>query len=247
MMYDFHSHALFGMDDGAKNKEMAVEMLELSVKQGVSSVLLTPHCYPSSPEDIEEFLIRRERAFDELYNAADLPVLYRGCEVHMTQDLTRFTNIEKLCIENTRYMLLEMPRTVWTDKTIENVYKLNLMDIIPVIAHDERNLHQPAPLHNSLYDLDVLVQINAGAFMSGSLRKTIDKMMKLGMIHVIGTDMHNMSSRRPCMDGARKKIEKRYGEECFLYLMDNAAKILNGEKISYHDFKSFGKKGIFKK
>lgn len=245
MYCDFHSHVLFGIDDGAKDKSMSLAMLKKSKDDGVDTVLLTSHCYPRSSRDIDRYLAKREAAYNELCEIADLPSLRKACEVHVTQDITKFSNIRKLCIENTNYMLLEMPHTPWTDKTIDTVYKLNLMGITPIIAHDERNMHQKRELRNTLYDLDVLIQINAPSLFMFSYRKQIDKMMKLGLVHVIGTDMHNLTSRKPCLARAQKRIKRRYGMECWDYLMHNAEKILNGEKISYKEFKSFKKKCIF--
>ena len=142
-------------------------------------------------------------------------------------------------------MLLEMPHAPWTDKIIENVYKLTIRGIIPIIAHNERNMHQKQAMLDSLYDLNVLIQINAPSILRYSYRKRIDKMMRLGLVHVIGTDMHNLKTRKPCMNKAQKIIKRRYGEECWEYMMDNSEKILNGEKISFLDFKSFRKKTVF--
>lgn len=244
MIYDFHSHVLFGIDDGAKDEPTSVQMLKKSAEQGVDTVLLTSHCYPMNSEDINRYIKRRDDIYRKLCEIPEIPKLIRGCEVHLTQALTSFPDIHKLCIEGTDYMLLEMPNSLWTDRTIDNVYKLNLIGITPVIAHDERNMNQKAEFRNALYDLDVLIQINAPSLFMVSYTKEIDKMMKRGLVHVIGTDMHNLKSRKPCMDKAKKKIERRYGVECWNYLMDNAEKILKGEEIPYYDFKSFKKKGL---
>ncbi len=245
MLCDFHSHVLFGIDDGAKDKKMSVAMLEKAKSDGVDAVLLTSHCYPRSFMDIDLYIEKRDSAYNELVDVKGLPKLFKACEVHVARDIAKFPNIRKLCIENTNYMLLEMPHTPWTDKTIDTVYKLNLMGITPIIAHDERNMHQKKELRNSLYDLDVLIQINAPSLFMFTYRKQIDKMMRLGLVHVIGTDMHNLTSRKPCMKKAQKRIIKRYGEECWQYMMKNSEKILNGEEISYKEFKSFKKKCIF--
>ncbi len=244
MVYDFHSHALFGIDDGAKNIEMSVEMLKASKNMGVEAVLLTSHCYPCSSGDIDKYLEKREKSYNQLVLAEGIPKLVKGCEVHLTGDISKFKNLRKLCIEDTDYMLLEMPHTPWNDKLIEVVYKLTLMGIRPIIAHDERNMHQKQELRNALYDLDVLIQINAPSLFMFSHRKEIDKMLKLGLGHVLGTDMHNLSSRKPCLDKAKKKIKRRYGIECWEYFMDNANRILDNQVISYRDFKSFKKKNI---
>lgn len=244
MVYDFHSHALFGIDDGAKDMDMSLGMLKASKNMGVETVLLTSHCYPYSSKDIEKYIEKREESYNQLACNKDIPRLVKGCEVHLTGDISRFGNLRKLCIENTDYMLLEMPHTPWNDKLIEVVYKLTLMGIRPIIAHDERNMHQKQELRNALYELDVLIQINAPSLFMFSYRKEIDKMLKLGLGHVIGTDMHNLTSRKPCFDKAKKKIKRRYGIECWEYFMVNSKKILENQVIAYRDFKSFKKKNI---
>ncbi len=247
MVYDFHSHVLPAVDDGAKSVDISAQMLKKSAGTGVDAVLLSSHCYPNSENDIEKYINLRNEAMASLPDDSEFPQLYKGCEVHLTGDLSRFSNIDKLCIENTRYMLLEMPVSQWKDTTLDNVYKLTLKGILPIIAHDERNMHQRAELRNALYDLDVLIQINAPSLRMRQFRKEIDRLMRIGMAHVIGTDMHNMTSRKPCMDSAKKIVEKRYGKGCWEYLMNNAERILCGEEISYRDFKNFRKKGIFQK
>ena len=245
MVYDFHAHILPLIDDGAENAEMSFDMLKESKNQGVDAVIATPHCYPKSEKNIEKCLIRRKEAMELIPLDEGLPKIYSGFEVHLMGDLAEFSNIDKLCIENTRYMLLEMPTSKWTDATIENVYKLTLKGISPIIAHDERNMHQNAELRNSLYSLEVLIQINAASLFMSGYKKDIDRLMRLGMAHLIGTDMHNLTSRKPCMDNAKKRILKRYGAECWEYLMNNANRVISDEEITYRSLKSFKKKGIF--
>ena len=242
-MIDFHSHILPAIDDGAKDVSVSEKMLAKSKESGVSDIVLTSHCYPRTEHDIERFLAKRAQAF-EIFPKTSIN-LYKGCEVHLTTDITRFKNSRKLCIENANYMLLEMPVSPWRDEDIENVYKLTIMGIIPVIAHNERNSHQKLAVRNALCDLDVLIQINAPSLSEKCFKKEIDRLMSAGMVHVIGTDMHNLTSRPPCMDKAVKVIKKRYGDECVDYLEENARRILNGEEISYRDFKAFKKKTLF--
>ena len=245
MVYDFHSHILPGVDDGAKDIKTAKEMLLKSADSGVGAVISTSHCYPYSEHDIESFINRRDKSFSDVEGLDSGIKLYKGCEVHLTGDLTKFKNIRKLCINSTDYMLLEMPMTAWNDTVIDNVYKLTLMGITPIIAHNERNNHQKKEIHSSLLDLDVLIQINAQSLWDRAFKKDIDKLLRMGMVHIIGTDMHNLDKRKPCMAKAQKIVSKRYGKVAWEYLMNNAEKVLNGTEISYREFKSFKKKLLF--
>ena len=252
MITDFHSHILPSFDDGAADTDTAVKMLTLSRQMGVDRVVSTSHCYPCQSSDVDSFIEKREKAYNKLTEAisasgADVPEIVLGCEVHLTCDLTGLRGIDRLCIAGTDYMLIEMPVSKWTDNTIDNVYKLSINGIKPIIAHAERNIGQNDELLEALYILDVLIQINAESFGVPSLKKFIDSMMKNKMIHVLGTDMHNLGSRGPKMDKALKYINKRFGAECVDYIMHNADIILDGGEISYRDFRSFKKRSIFGK
>ena len=58
-MTDYHTHCLFGLDDGAETLEESVLLLETLKEQGADRVCLTPHFFPDA--DIERFLkVRNE-------------------------------------------------------------------------------------------------------------------------------------------------------------------------------------------
>ena len=62
-MIDFHSHILPQIDDGAQNIKMSLDMLSESYRQGVRTVVATPHCYIANEYDIDIFLERREKSY----------------------------------------------------------------------------------------------------------------------------------------------------------------------------------------
>jgi protein-tyrosine phosphatase len=231
---------------------MSLKMLDMSINKGVNRIVFTPHCYSLSSKDINKFIEQREKSLNEFKKAAEekkiiLPDFVSGCEVHLSFDISKMRAVEKLCIENTKYILLEMPSSPWNDAVIDSVYNLSLLGITPIIAHDERNLIQKEEIRNALYNLDVLIQVNASSFGNPRMKKYIDSMFRKGMLHIIGSDMHNCDSRPNQMDKAKKYILKRYGSECFDYLMNNARIVLSGQELSYRNLKSFRKKSIFGK
>ncbi len=43
-MIDIHCHPLPGVDDGAKDFEVAVAMCQMAAKDGTTCLVATPHC-----------------------------------------------------------------------------------------------------------------------------------------------------------------------------------------------------------
>ena len=46
-MIDFHTHILPGVDDGSKNLDESLQLLQMEQQQGIDIVVLTPHYYSS--------------------------------------------------------------------------------------------------------------------------------------------------------------------------------------------------------
>ena len=138
-MIDFHSHFLPNTDDGAKDLEMSLEMLRFSKKSGVNTVVSTSHCYAfEGNESIKRFLKRRKNAYTEVLSAIDgkeedYPRIVMGCEVHLVKNLSTFSELPKLCIQNTDYILLEMPFSVWQDEHFEEIYRITNLGLKPII------------------------------------------------------------------------------------------------------------------
>ena len=53
---DFHSHVLPGIDDGSRNSEESLGMLQLSASQGTDIMAATSHFY-ATEDRISSFLI----------------------------------------------------------------------------------------------------------------------------------------------------------------------------------------------
>jgi len=44
-MIDIHSHILPGLDDGARDRETALEMARMAVDDGITTMIATPHFF----------------------------------------------------------------------------------------------------------------------------------------------------------------------------------------------------------
>ena len=142
-MIDVHTHILPQMDDGSKSAEQSVQMLNAMQAQGVRLLAATPH-FDMRKENIDEFLARRSKAFERL-NAArteDDPKIIPGAEVlYCGVSLSRMEKVEKLCIGDGNYMLVETLTMQWDDFFEDCLYQLLAeQNITPIVAHIDRYL-----------------------------------------------------------------------------------------------------------
>ena len=227
--YDLHCHFLPGMDDGCQSAEESVSLLEEQYRQGCRGVAATPHYY--AVESIDDFLSRRRQAAGRLLAALQarkpapaIPAICFGAEVAFRESLEADGKLERLCYGRSRYLLLEMPFTPWTDRTVRSVERIiSIAGITPVIAHIERYTEIADQCYiNALMDLNVLVQLNAENFAGGSKERKAMRMIREGDIQILGTDSHNMTSRPPNMEKAIGSLEQhRMGAELETILQAN--------------------------
>ncbi len=230
-MIDVHTHILPQMDDGSKSAEQSVQMLNAMQAQGVRLLAATPH-FDMRKENIDEFLARRSEAIKRL-NAArteDDPKIIPGAEVlYCGVSLSRMEKVEKLCIGDGNYMLVETLTMQWDDFFEDCLYQLLAeQNITPIVAHIDRYLpyrKNRAILHR-LKNRGVLMQVNAGFFLRRLSRGRALRLLKNGMIHVIGSDCHDTVRRPPNLGVAGAVIEKHLGKQYTMQLTRQAEHVL---------------------
>lgn len=213
-MIDFHSHILPGIDDGSRSVEESIALLTQMREQGITTVVATPHFY-ADEQSVEMFLQRRTAAYDRLsveYTDA-LPQILLGAEVLYYNGISRLEGLEKLCIENTRVLLLELPFARWSSTVVHEVLEIaNTMNIIVVLAHIERyERYQRSGVFDELYRNGIIMQVNASYFADRSTRRRALRQLRDGQIHLLGSDSHGIQNRPPRMNEAVEWIGKKYG------------------------------------
>ncbi len=212
MIFDFHTHILPGIDDGSKSVEMSQDMLRASAEQGIDVILTTPHFYADSM-GIESFLANRDAAFAKIKPIADDYGirLIPGGEVAFFSNMSRADDLEKLCIQGTHYMLLEMPFRPWNSMDLTEVDYIIRRGIRPIIAHVERffGFQRDKYIVEDLMEKEVIVQVNAECLIERPTRRLGVKLFKNGYAELLGSDCHNLSSRRQNLAEGRRILEKK--------------------------------------
>lgn len=201
---DFHSHCLPQMDDGAVDMAESLAMLEKALEQGVNTLVATPHFYGRDEQELEAFLSLRNLRLEQLRSAvAASPALVgrvrilAGAEVLVQEGVSRLP-LERLCIEGSRRILLELPfsfRPMWLYEELESIaYRQNLR---PVMAHLDR--YRPWYTREHIADLlelpHVWIQLNGEAIERRRDITRLAKWLPRELPMVFGSDMHHVETR----------------------------------------------------
>lgn len=208
-MIDFHTHILPGIDDGSTCVKESVSMLREEKRLGINAIVATPHFY-ANRNDISTFLKKRERAWNQLvpYLWPELPAVYLGAEVQYFEGICAVEDVKQLRIKGTDLLLVEMPFRQWSNRIINDVLELNEReDVQVVLAHIERYMSlQSADVWNQFRNHGVEMQCNVSFFDSWKTRLKAISMLSRGEIQFLGSDCHNMTSRRPNWDRISDKV-----------------------------------------
>lgn len=215
---DFHSHILPGIDDGSASVEESLAMLRLEARQGITRVVATPHFYPRR-DTPERFLERRARAEAELRaqmaNEPGLPEIIPAAEVYFFRGMSESEELRGLAVGESAYLLLEMPQPPWPEEIWRELEAIPAKrGLTPIIAHIDRYIgpFRTYQIPQRLAKMPVLVQANAGFFLDKGTAGMAMRMIKADQIQLLGSDCHDLTSRKPNLGGAVERIRRKLGE-----------------------------------
>lgn len=235
-MIDLHTHILCGVDDGAQSEEDSLQMLQAQWTQGVRTVVFTPHFYRDRQRP-EWFLNQRAAAMEKLQThitgleknvQEKLPKILLGAEVAWRPNMYTWDDLDKLCIEGTKNMLLELPFVPWDADISRQLYALmNRTGITPILAHVERYEGiQSKRQMTEILELGLPLQLSSSLFLHRSTVKEALKAVKKRKVHIIASDCHDMALRKPDLGDAMAVIAEKLGPDAVYYLQDHAEMLL---------------------
>lgn len=215
---DIHAHILPAVDDGAKDMDTAITLLEMLKEQGVTDVIATPHFYPDS-DNAEEFVELVQRSYKELKDNIlykDLPKVFLGCELRYFSGMGKSRAIKQFVVSGTNYLLLELPYGAPITKLmLKDITDINeVLGLTPILAHIERYSKVPGfkKMLKLIADGYALAHINAGAVVSKEDAKLCEKLIKGGYVSYLASDTHSPDHRPPLIKKALEVIGERLGK-----------------------------------
>lgn len=242
---DIHIHALWGVDDGAKDEAQMHAIVDAAYSDGVRVMCLTPHYHPGyfgdNTDDTNHVFQTLRRYAQEKH--PDLH-LFLGNELHYSPEaVTWLTEGLCHCMNHSDYVLVDFS----IQETLHNITKgLNRLlnaGYTPILAHAERYEHLTKQHISQYAAKGIWIQIDAcslfGSF--GFWAKCRAKsLLRSRLADLVCSDAHNLTDRPPGISSAHRLIEKKYSKKyadavCY----HNALWILTNQReegmVSHHE------------
>lgn len=232
-MYDLHSHILPGLDDGARDLNMSIEMAKMAVASGVKAMVATPHCLNSRAREVANAFILLRDSLKELNIELDL---YPGMELFGTENTaSQLKKRELFTINNSRYPLVEFGFHTDGEEETEILKSLVKAGYTPVVAHPERYIYvQKDPIFMNIWrKMGCLFQINRGSLLGRFGRTEQELALALvdrGFATAVSSDAHSHLMRTPYMGDIKEFISREFDPDAAEYLLEIYPKAIIEDK-----------------
>lgn len=219
-MIDLHSHILPGIDDGAADLALSLEMARIAASEGVVVQACTPHIFPgvynNTGPQIRAAVADLQREIDD---AGIELTLVTGADAHMVPDMVgglKSKNI--LSLADTRYVLVEPPHHVAPPRIDAFFFDLLAAGYVPILTHPERLRWIEAHYETfvRLFKAGVWMQVTSGS-LTGAFgarpKYWAERMLDEALVHILASDAHGVRRRRPDLAAGRVAAEKWVGAE----------------------------------
>lgn len=224
-MIDVHSHLLPGVDDGSPSIEASLPVLEEFVRGGVELLVCTPHLDASrakrAPYD------RHLEILAELRRAAPAGIrLELGWEIMLDMPGADLRG-PQLSLAESNAVLVEFPRAAVPPNAAEELFRLRMSGIVPVLAHPERYRGCSVEQVNAWKRSGAVIQMDVQALHGqGRTHLVAIELLKAGVVDLFASDNHGDS--RSLRMGREWLAEHATPEHVELLTRTNAAQLLAG-------------------
>ena len=191
---DIHSHILPGIDDGAKNVEESLKMINEMKKMGFSKIIGTPHTYEGLYENTKESI---ENSYKKIIKETPKQIEIGYASEYMLDNtlINKAKDKNLLCIKD-NFVLVEMSYINKPINLYEILYEIKVNGYVPILAHPERYLFIKSPEeYFKLKKYGCLFQANllsATDYYGINVRKNLENLIGKNLIDFVGSDIHSI-------------------------------------------------------
>ncbi len=239
-MIDIHSHFLSGVDDGAGDAETTFAMLEQAQECGIRHLVASPHV---NEHTTEQAAARIRKVFDDTReqiqkNGLSLEISL-GAEVAYDPALAgTYETGWPLSGGEKPWLLFELPMFELPAGIAEFIFTLGMKNIMPVLAHPERNLQirKDAQQLVGWVHQGCLSQLDAGSItgqFGNSVMEFAWRLLRARAVHIVGSDAHEPKGRsylvlKEAFEMVSEKLSEKYAR---LLFETNPQNLIEGRDI----------------
>ncbi|MCH2055471.1 MAG: hypothetical protein MK214_02435 [Thalassotalea sp.] len=241
-MIDLHSHILPGLDDGALDMAETLTLLRIASESGITHMMCTPHIQLGRfDNNLANISNAFEQVTENLESSGIGIKLAFAAEVRICPEIMLLAKQSTLPFIGTwqgkDVLLLELPHSHIPAGTEQLIKWLKNNDIMPMIAHPERNRDILADRKKlqQLTKLDCLFQLTASSICGDfgeDARAIALEMIANEQATIIATDTHNVKRRPPKLKDAKDIVTEQFSEQLAQQLVHDMPWRISADKFS---------------
>ena len=105
MQIDIHSHIIPGVDDGSRDLETSIALLQMAAETGTTDIIATPHVIDVSTTLTWDAIRRHVETLQKEVDAREIPIrIYPGAETELNWDLLELIREDhsRFCLAGSR-------------------------------------------------------------------------------------------------------------------------------------------------
>ena len=204
-----HCHVLPGVDDGPAEMEDSIALLREAYRQGVRTMIVTPHFHPG------RYKVPAKRVHRVL-TQLEIELSFEGIQIQLFpgQECYYFSGLldeldagNVLTMNGTNYVLVEFDPQVLYSVIQQAVRELTYGGYRPIIAHFERYrcLNERTDRLDEIKSYGTMLQMNFDCLLYKDgffKRNPWRQLLQEGYVDFLGSDTHGMNFRPPHIDKA---------------------------------------------
>ena len=222
---DMHSHLIPSIDDGAKDLNDSITLINILYSHGFKKIITTPHImtdfYKNNIETISSGL---KKVKEELLKQSIDIKIEAAAEYFVDYDFKqKILGGEKFLTLGDNYILIEFSFLTPPHNYLETIFQLQLKGYKVILAHVERYPYLSKSDLKDFVSRGVYLQLNVLSsigYYSNDVRTRANWLIDNNMISFIGTDCHNLD---------QTKLYDKCKVEPMLSVLLNSGKLLNDQ------------------
>jgi len=212
---DIHSHLLPGIDDGARDLDHSISLIEKMYSLGIKEFRTTPHVLGDVWENSSSIIKEKERILKEalIHRGYHDIQISASAEYMMDENFSKLLNNDDILTIKDNYILVEMSFFNPPFNLDEILFQIQFKGYTPILAHPERYsfYHSDFSQYQKLIDAGCLFQLNLLSLTEQygkQVQKMAHKLLKEQLYTFVGTDTHHSRHLKLIETLANKKTKQ---------------------------------------